>query len=71
MKLVHASDKYKIEDLTKIENDLIKPFNQEPPRKICYLACNNQWNLNEIGNGTVWKMYANERKIILIININV
>ena len=24
--------------------------------KICYSDTNNQWNLNEIGNGTTWKM---------------
>lgn len=56
---------YKIEDLTKIENDLIKPFNQEPPyrKDLLYWLANNQWNLNEIGNGTAWKILTqNERK---------
>ncbi len=56
---------YKIEDFNKIENDLIKPFCQEPLNRkdLLYWLAYNQWNLSEIVNGTAWKMLIqNERK---------
>ena len=59
---------YKIEDLNKKENDLIKPFCQEPPNRknLLYWLANNQWNLKEIEKGTAWKMLLqNETKDVI------
>ena len=55
---------YKIEDLNKIENDLIKPFCQEPPKRkdLLHWLANNQWNLNEIGKAQHGKCFCKTKQ---------
>ena len=55
---------YKLNDLKKKDRELEKTFNQEPKNriKLLYWLSHNQWNLNEIQDGTAWKMLKENEK---------
>ena len=55
---------YKLNDLKKKDRELEKTFNQEPKHriKLLYWLSHNQWNLNEIQDGTAWKMLKENEK---------